>query len=224
MKQIILLTYIVGLAIGFFIYILIDDYNTFARLSNTTVQSFKNILVGENTESVKNTVEDIKKIRILCFLNTSPAKHGERAVHVHQLWGKHCDKLLFASTLTDINLDALGFNVTDNHQTMWGKEKLMLQFINKHFLNDYDWFYKGDDDTFAIIENMRFFLSAYSREDPIYFGYKFKGATNRGYFSGGSGYGNESKMLVMCSKNIIVVCFFCFLFYSNESESCSYFR
>lgn len=145
------------------------------------------------TKTEKNnppvSIEDVKKIRILCFLNTRPASHGQRDVHIMKTWGKHCDKILFASTLTDINLGAIGFNVTDNHDTMWGKEKSMLKYIYDNFINDYDWFHKGDDDMFLIPENMRFLLAAYSPDHPIYFGHKFNTtAHKRGYFSGGSGY------------------------------------
>lgn len=210
MKGIIVLSYIIGLTIGFFTYTLIDDYINSAQHSERVVEPFKDILFSENKESAENTIENIKKIRILCFLNTTPKKHGERAVHVYQLWGKHCDKLLFASTLTDNNINAIGLNVTDIHATTWGKEKLILQFVYKHFLNDYDWFYKGDADTFGIIENMRFFLSAYSWEDPIYFGQKFDFSDTHGSFNGGGGYGNILKLLVMCSKNIIIAKFVCY--------------
>lgn len=71
----------------------------------------------------------------------------------------------------DMNLDAMDFNVTNDHSHIWGKFKLMFQFIHNNFLNYYDWFFK---DTFLIGENMKFLLSAYSPEDPIYFGYVFK--------------------------------------------------
>lgn len=48
---------------------------------------------------------------------------------------------------------------------------------------------KADDDTFLIVENLQFSLSAYSTEEPIYFGHKFNSSDHkRGYFSGGSGY------------------------------------
>ena len=35
----------------------------------------------------------------------------------------------------------------------------------------FDWYYRADDDTYAIIENLRLMLSNYSTEQPIYFGF-----------------------------------------------------
>ncbi|XP_055297145.1 glycoprotein-N-acetylgalactosamine 3-beta-galactosyltransferase 1-like [Sitodiplosis mosellana] len=115
--------------------------------------------------------------------------HSAHAIHVLQTWGKHCDKLLFFSSVTDENIGAIGFNVTEGHDYVWGKIKLIMQYIHKNFINDYDWFFKGDDDTFLIPENLRYMLSAYSTDDPIYFGYRKNSSVHkRGYFSGGAGY------------------------------------
>lgn len=72
-----------------------------------------------NVDNSTKTVEDVKKIRILCYLNTMPASHSKKAVHIRNTWHKHCDKLIFASTLTDNNLGALGFNVTNDHGHLW---------------------------------------------------------------------------------------------------------
>lgn len=47
---------------------------------------------------------------------------------------------------------------------------------------------KADDDTFVIMENLRFMLLAYSANDPVYFGCKFRPLVKQGYMSGGSGY------------------------------------
>lgn len=133
------------------------------------------------------SIENVKKIQILCILNTKPADHSMRAIHIMKTWGKHCDKLLFMSMLTDVNLDAIGFNVTNND--VWEKVQLMMTHIHKNYLNEYDWFIKGEDKTFLITENLRYMLSAYSTKDPIYFGYKFNTTEHkRGYFSDGSGY------------------------------------
>ena len=46
---------------------------------------------------------------------------------------------------------------------------------------------KADDDTFVIVENLRFMLKDYDPSFPIYFGCKFKPYVKQGYMSGGAG-------------------------------------
>ena len=47
---------------------------------------------------------------------------------------------------------------------------------------------KADDDTYVILENLRFLLSDYNSSDPIWFGCEFKVIVKEGYMSGGAGY------------------------------------
>lgn len=170
--------FLAGILIGFLLRALFHE--------KTTKISLK-ISVRDDFIQTK-AIEEIKKIRILCMLNTNPSNHLKRAVHIQQTWGKHCDKLVFASTLTDVHLNAIGFNMTDSHEFVWGKEKLMMQYVYDNFLEKFDWFYKADDDTFANIENLRFLLSAYSPENPIVFGCKlFTPKHKWGYLHGGAG-------------------------------------
>lgn len=96
MRVAVFFLFFVGLVIGF----IIVKYSSIIHPDNVRV--YLNVETSSEEIMLKSrnpvtTVEDIKKMRILCFLNTSPAKHGERSVHVHQIWGKHCDKLFFAS-------------------------------------------------------------------------------------------------------------------------------
>lgn len=76
--------------------------------------------------------------------------------------------------IPDDTLDAIVLNVTDDKDHLWGKTRLSFEYIYENHLNDYDWFLKADDDTYVIVENLRYLLHNYSSQNPIYFGSQFR--------------------------------------------------
>ncbi|XP_023167559.2 glycoprotein-N-acetylgalactosamine 3-beta-galactosyltransferase 1-like [Drosophila hydei] len=129
-----------------------------------------------------------REVRVLCWVMTNPSNHKKKARHVKRTWGKRCNILLFMSSAADEELPTVKLDVEEGRPNLWRKVKEAFKYVYKHHYNDADWFYKADDDTYAVIENLRYMLYPYSPETPVHFGFKFKTFVKQGYMSGGAGY------------------------------------
>ena len=129
-----------------------------------------------------------QKIRVLCWIMTSPKSHKKAAV-VRDTWGRRCNILVFMSSEVDPSLPSVKVNLThDSRDTLWGKTKQAFRYVYEHYRDQADWFMKADDDTYVVVENLRLMLSMYKPSEPLWFGCKFKVIVPNGYMSGGAGY------------------------------------
>jgi len=133
----------------------------------------------------KKAEEEQKRIRILCWVMTSPKTLPIKGKPVKETWGKRCNIFLFMSSQADPSFpDAIGLNVKEGRENLWSKTRAAWDYIYDHHLDDADWFIKADDDTFVVIENLRHLVSKLNPEEPHYLGRHFKPFFN----SGGAGY------------------------------------
>ncbi|KAL5020598.1 hypothetical protein ScPMuIL_002323, partial [Solemya velum] len=133
------------------------------------------------------TAKDPKTVRILCWIMTHPKNRESRLVHVKATWSRRCDKVLYFSSEADKDFPIIKVDVPSearSHLTL--KSRQAWKYIFDNHYDDAEWFYRCDDDSYAIMDNMRYFLSVYDPNKPYYFGHMFK--TLGGYSSGGSGY------------------------------------
>ncbi|KAG4076526.1 hypothetical protein HA402_011342 [Bradysia odoriphaga] len=76
----------------------------------------------------------------------------------------------------------------DGRDWLWGKTKGALKYAWEHHKDEFDWIMKADDDTYVVVDNLKKFLSNYSKTDPIFFGCQFSSKEIPFWTSGGAGY------------------------------------
>ncbi|KAK7096059.1 hypothetical protein V1264_005405 [Littorina saxatilis] len=137
-----------------------------------------------------------KEVRVLIWVMTSPKTVQSRAKVVRDTWGRRANKILFFSSKGDPDLPTIGLDVGEGRQHLMEKTNRAFRYIYENYIDDADWFMKVDDDTYVIVENLRYFLSGENSSEPVYFGHHFhmpfqtwtREKFQLHYHSGGAGY------------------------------------
>lgn len=125
---------------------------------------------------------------------TSRENLFSKAIHITQTWGPRCNLTLY---ITDeppkrpFPGRVISLPVQTGREGLWGKTRAAFAFIFEHYRERFDWFLKADDDTYVIVDNVRYFLATKDTNEPSYFGNMFhipKSEIKFDYMSGGAGY------------------------------------
>ncbi|XP_052066653.1 glycoprotein-N-acetylgalactosamine 3-beta-galactosyltransferase 1-like [Mytilus californianus] len=136
-------------------------------------------------------------IRILCWIMTCPNNLHIFAIHVKNTWGKRCDILLFMSSKPDKDFPAIGLRTQEGHNHLTDKSMQAWRHVFEHYRDKADWFFKADDDTYVIVENLKYLLKDYNTSEPIFFGQHFvKPDTKQSFNTGGPGYVLSKEALI----------------------------
>lgn len=178
-----------------------------SHVSGTEPNVVKSVLTHEDLEKIQQIIKPVQfrdeghhhdddteakalgeRVRVLCWIMTSPQNLDKKAQHVRNTWGKRCNILLFISSVKNDSFPTVGLNISEGREHLTAKTMLAFRYVYEQYFDKADWFMKADDDTYVIVENLRYFLSGENPEEPVYFGHHFKTIVKQGYFSGGAGY------------------------------------
>lgn len=119
----------------------------------------KNVQAMELVEVQAMTSAEMKRVRVLCWVNTYHKNHKKRILSIKKTWGKKCDKILFMSDIEDPEIPTVRIVAPPLHETLWQKHREIVRLIKNEFdEHEFDWVFKCDDDTFLLVENLKRYL------------------------------------------------------------------
>uniref|UniRef100_A0A3B1IYD0 Glycoprotein-N-acetylgalactosamine 3-beta-galactosyltransferase 1 n=1 Tax=Astyanax mexicanus TaxID=7994 RepID=A0A3B1IYD0_ASTMX len=171
-----------GIAAGFFML-----NTSISFLTTNKVNEILSPITPITNVDISVATNLTQRVRLLCWILTAPQFLESRAKHVNAAWAKRCNIVLYMSS-ENSDFPTVKLNVSEGRDQLYWKTIRAFQYLHQHHLDDADWFLKADDDTFVVPENLRYLLSKYNTEDPVYLGRRFKPFIAQGYMSGGAGY------------------------------------
>ncbi|KAA3679946.1 glycoprotein-N-acetylgalactosamine 3-beta-galactosyltransferase [Paragonimus westermani] len=156
-----------------------------SMVSNRRVTLIRQVYSIDMTKAM----EMRRRQKVLCYINTYPKNLLVRAVHVRHTWARKCRKyFLMTSTHGNVtNTVALNLTQGEGRQHLWSKIQAIMRYLNR-LSDQYDYFYKTDDDSYAVMENLWSTISNYDPNERLFMGYPFYHLVRDGHLSGGAGY------------------------------------
>ncbi|KAK3596041.1 hypothetical protein CHS0354_032566 [Potamilus streckersoni] len=160
--------------------------------SSYTFLPVRPLSVSKTDETVimdENIAIDLyNSVRVICIILSMEKNLDTKTSAVNTTWANRCNKHYFIMTTELRTPDIINSEYPDNRSYLMHKVRSAFAFVHDKHMEDIDWVFKADDDTYAIIENLRFLLSHYDANKPGYLGFKFDKFVASGFMSGGAGY------------------------------------
>ena len=111
-------------------------------------------------------------------------------------WGMACDKLVFVADFDDKALGAVDVDARcEGHPGYLSRDKWSCGWLHivAQYIDDYDWFFKADDDTVVLVDNFRRYVvetaDRHAVHEPRYVGLRqLQSNISRRQFNLGAGY------------------------------------
>lgn len=107
-------------------------------------KSVPKLSLGRHDETLAKFL--FNEVKIVCMVMTYPQHHNNTDHYIERTWGKRCNKLVFVSSQPVKGFDTIVLNFNETRDILWAKTRAGFQYLHEHYINDYDWFMKADDD------------------------------------------------------------------------------
>ncbi|XP_038604547.1 C1GALT1-specific chaperone 1 isoform X2 [Tachyglossus aculeatus] len=110
-----------------------------------------------------------RSIRVYCIVLVKPKDLGYWAA-ARDTWTRHCDRVDFFSSEKVKVFESISLETSDT----WTMMRKAYKFAYDQYRDDYNWFFLAHPTTFAVIENLKYFLLRKDTEQPFYLGHTVK--------------------------------------------------
>ncbi|KJH40345.1 hypothetical protein DICVIV_13709 [Dictyocaulus viviparus] len=115
----------------------------------------------------------------------------DKVLAVNETWLPRCDHgQFFTSVQMDPSIphSTVLKNIPDDYNYLFHKTMTSIHYAFTNVSDQFDWYFKADDDTYVIMEHMYEYLATLDPTEPYYLGYTLRPYLKRGYNGGGAGY------------------------------------
>ncbi|KAM3174318.1 hypothetical protein ACTXT7_010791 [Hymenolepis weldensis] len=157
------------------------------------------------TEENDRTLADnlARKVRVFGMIITMPQNKLTKAIHAKETWARRLNGYIFISSEDDKNLRSIRVVEKEGRYMLWEKTRQAIIYAYRNHADEYDYFMKADDDTYVIVENLRYLLSTRIPDEPFFMGRRFIKNSKITYPSGGAGYVISQAALKIIAKGIL---------------------
>ncbi|XP_078544864.1 C1GALT1-specific chaperone 1-like isoform X1 [Lissotriton helveticus] len=110
-----------------------------------------------------------RSIRVYCLIMVKPRDITYWAA-VKETWSKHCDKADFFSSENAKVFKSISLETDD----MWKMMRKAYQYAYENYKDSYNWFFMVLPKTFAVVENLKYFLVTKDPAQTFYVGHTIK--------------------------------------------------
>ncbi|EEC20348.1 beta1,3-galactosyltransferase, putative [Ixodes scapularis] len=135
---------------------------------------------ASSADSVSEAEFLYRQVPVLCLVQ---AKTRQQVRAVYNNWGRHCNRLVFFGSIQDpyVPVHQIPLSVADAQVTC-----LVLRHVLHKYGGEFSWVLLVDDETFAIVENLRFYVAPLNSSAVYYLGHPVQ-ETSGGFYNSMAG-------------------------------------